>query len=406
MNIGNKLKAKREEKQMTQQQVAEIIFRDKTTISKIENGNGSYQIKTIQAIADAIDCEVRIDILDKNIGTDLLNRPTLINEQDFNLEIKEKAGYVYEEIQKSLENLFSKKEFSIWDLFSNFYKSRYKRIILAEIQNKVINELLKNDPDNFTENDAIVIKINSDYENLFLDAATSLSYDEILLDDYGFEKGWSTSVITDGCILRGDYAYISLSDIFIKHSDKKIILKSIQKNNNDKIQKAENYLEKNPNGFPFICYLPDRENNLNNNTIQVEYDNDEINTIYGKIVYAWKEEDAVEQYLKSINNSVISNYFYNYLKEDIIERLYYDEMDYQLFENGKDVKDGFEEITHLIDTESEKEYKSQASELLTLDMLFQLLGKENIMKIFIDENKYDVICFMSDRDREMYNFIM
>ena len=81
-------------------------------------------------------------------------------------------------------------------------------------------------------------------------------------------------------------------------------------------------------------------------------------------------------------------------------------MDYQLFENGKDVKDGFEEITHLIDTESEKEYKSQASELLTLDMLFQLLGKENIMKIFIDENKYDVICFMSDRDREMYNFIM
>lgn len=403
MNIGKKIKIQRENRHMTQQQVADILRKDVTAISKIENGNGSNQIQTIKDIAAAMDCEVKIDIIPKNIGTELLDRPSIIDETAFELNLEEKAQYIHQEIKNSIE---SKKEYSIWDLFSNIRGPRYKGIILAEIQNTIIDSLLKNNLDDLTEKDVAVISIDSDYENLLIDAVMSLSHHEVFFDDYGFENGWSHSNISSVCVLKDHCGYVSFTEFFIKNDEKRRILKNIQKNNSDKIRAAEIYLETNSNGFPFICFLADRDDKTSNHSIEIGYNDNEINTLCGRIVYAWSKDEAIKQYLNTLDDYRMMDYFKNYLVEDIVEKIYYGEMYYELLVNGKDIQQAFEDTLKVIDTENEEEFKADASELLTLDRVFQILGRENLRKVFAIENEFEVVYFMDDKTKEIYDFVL
>lgn len=406
MNIGKKIKMQREIRHMTQQQVADISGKDVTAISKIENGNGSHQIQTIKDIAAAMDCEVKIDIIPKNTGTELLGRLSIIDETDFELDFEEKAKYVHQEIKNSIKSISTKKEYSKWDFFSNIRGPRYKGIILTEVQNTIIDALLKKNIDDLTEKDAVAISINSDYEDLLIDVVMSLSYREVFLDDYGFENGWSISNISSACVLNDHCGYVTFTDFFIEQPEKKGILRSIQKNNSDKIRIAETYLETNSNGFPFICFLIDRDDKSSDNSIKIGYYGDEINTLCGKIVYAWSKDEAIKQYLNTLDDYTMMDYFKNHLVEDIIERIYYDEMYYELLVNGKDIQQTFEDTLKVIDAENKEEFKAYASELLTIDRVFQLLGRENLRKVFAIENEFEVVCFMDDKDKEIYDFVM
>lgn len=405
MNIGKKIKIQRKNRHMTQQQVADIAGKDVTAVSKLENGNGSHQIQTLKDIAAAMNCYVRIDIIPKNIGTELLDCSSIADELAYELDFEEKAQYVHQEIKNSIESISTKK-YSIWDFFSNIRGPRYKGIILAEIQNTIIDSLLKKNIDDLTEKDAVVISINSDYEDLLIDAVMSLSYREVFLDDYGFENGWSISNISSACVLKDHRGYVSFTDFFIEQPEKSVILKSIQENNSDKIRKAETYLETNSNGFPFICFLTDRDDKTSDNTIEIGYYGDEINTLYGKIVYAWSKDEAIKQYLNTLDDYIMMDYFKKHLVEDIIERIYYEEMYYELLVNGKDIQQSFEDTLKVIDTENEEEFKAYASELLTIDRVFQLLGRENLRKVFAIENEFEVVCFMDDKDKEIFDFVL
>ena len=102
----------------------------------------------------------------------------------------------------------------------------------------------------------------------------------------------------------------------------------------------------------------------------------------------------------------MKDYFGKHLVEDIIERIYYEEMYYELLVNGKDIQQKFEDTLKVIDTENEEEFKAYASELLTIDRVFQLLGRENLRKVFAIENEFRVVCFMDDKDKEIYDFIL
>ena len=100
------------------------------------------------------------------------------------------------------------------------------------------------------------------------------------------------------------------------------------------------------------------------------------------------------------------DYFKNHLVEDIIERIYYGEMYYELLVNGKDIQQAFEDTLEVIDTENEEEFKAYAAELLTLDRVFQILGRENLRKVFAIENEFEVVCFMDDKTKEIYDFVL
>ena len=134
MNIGKKIKIQREIRHMTQQQVADILGKDVTAVSKIENGNGSHQIQTIKDIAAAMDCEVKIDIIPKNTGTELLCRLPIIDETDFELDFEEKAHYVHQGIKNSIESISTKKEHSIWDFFLIFGDRDIKELFLLKFR--------------------------------------------------------------------------------------------------------------------------------------------------------------------------------------------------------------------------------------------------------------------------------
>ena len=165
-------------------------------------------------------------------------------------------------------------------------------------------------------------------------------------------------------------------------------------------------LETNSNGFPFICFLTNKDYKTSDNTIEIEYYDNEINRLTGELVYAWSKDEAIKQYLNTLDDYIMMDYFNHHLVEDIIERIYYEEMYYELLVNGKDIQQTFEDIFEVIDAESEKEFKAYASELLTIDRVFQLLGRENLRRVFAIENEFDVVCFMDDKNKEIYDFVM
>ena len=68
MDINKELKKRREEMKMTQKELAELIHKDATTISKLEHGDGlHHQIQTVKDWAAALGCELKIDIYDHSV---------------------------------------------------------------------------------------------------------------------------------------------------------------------------------------------------------------------------------------------------------------------------------------------------------------------------------------------------
>lgn len=407
MDINKELKKRREEMKMTQKELAELIHKDATTISKLEHGDGlHHQIQTVKDWAAALGCELKIDIIPKN----LFVKNAINDKPEYDLRLEKKGEKIHQKIKNAVEELISgNEELSLSDFYDMLHTPKYKTIVLAEIQNSIIDQLLMQNLVDLSGKDALVVYLaDSDNADLLIDAVTSLCYEDKTFDDYGFNIISSYHRVVSGCIHNGDgVCMFCFSDSFLETADKCSYLTTIKEINEEKNEIAEAYLEKNPNGFPFVCFLADRDNKTNDNTITLdyEYDSRTPNPLFGKIIYAYTQEEAVNQFLYSLDNFEYEDYIKNHLVEDIIERVFFSELDYESLDNGSAIQHELDDILKEIETEDEEEFKTAASRLLTLDRLYKLLGPENIRKVFVQENQYDVICFLDAKSKQIYDFI-
>ncbi len=407
MDINKELKKRREQMKMTQKELAESIHKDATTISKLENGDGlHHQIKTIKDWAAALGCELKIDIIPQN----LFVKDSTNDMLKYDLELDKNGEKIREEIKKSFEKIVSGNEnLSLSDFYDMLHGPKFKKIVLTEIQNTIIDQLLMQNLADLSGKDAMVVYLaDSDNADLLIDAVMSLSFEEQTFDDYGFITTVSYSSVVSGCIHNGNgICAFCFSESFIKTANKRSFLTKIKEDNNEKNKITEAYLEKNPNGFPFVCFLADRDNKTNDYTIMLdyEYDSPTPNLLYGKIIYAFTQEEAVNQFLNSLDSFEYENYIKNHLVEDIIEKVFFSELDYKLLDNGSAIQHELDVILKQIGTDDEEEYKNAASRLLTLDRLYTLLGPQNCRKVFVNENKYNVICFLESEAKQIYDFV-
>lgn len=67
MTIGEKIKAKRNEKKITQDQLAELCgLSSKRVIYDYESGRINVSLKVLHKIAEALDCDLEISLKNKN----------------------------------------------------------------------------------------------------------------------------------------------------------------------------------------------------------------------------------------------------------------------------------------------------------------------------------------------------
>lgn len=59
VEIGNKIKAVRQEKKITVRQLGEMCDMDYSSLSRLENGQRNFYILTLKAIADALKVKVK-----------------------------------------------------------------------------------------------------------------------------------------------------------------------------------------------------------------------------------------------------------------------------------------------------------------------------------------------------------
>ncbi len=66
VNLGKRIKKLRKARSMTQEQLAELIFMDVTTLSKIETGKNYPQPETIEKLAQAFNVRIQdLFLIDK-----------------------------------------------------------------------------------------------------------------------------------------------------------------------------------------------------------------------------------------------------------------------------------------------------------------------------------------------------
>lgn len=408
MNIGKRIKIERVKKGMTQQQLADTLCKDSSAISKIENGDESNQINTIKEIAAALDCNLKIDLVPRNIGEEVLDRPQFIDGNSIGLEIAEEAQQIRSQIQEGIESFKNTEGFSIVSLLEHLEGPRYIGLIRSEIQNILIDEILKRDLDELSDNDALIISVKSDYEDLadlIFDSVQTLFYEEKHMDEYGFLAEFSTSTLVTQSTRDEHRGHFVFSEFYLKCSDKEAILRKIQDYNTKKINEAESYLNEHADGFPFVCFLASDICNAEGNYFSHINERDEVNLLPGDIIYAWDKAEAIDIFLESMDEMEIMDWLEHNLIDTLIDRIYEDEMYYEELIDGEIIKNKIDDILRNISQSSESEYKSRAAELLTNDTLFRILKKDNLKKIFVEENRYEVICYLPARDEEIYRFV-
>ncbi len=398
MDVGQKIKSIRESKSITQKQIADAMKKDVSVVSKVENGHGHNQVQTLSEYADALNCTLVVDIREKNDIQRLIGHE-LDDEFDFTLDLSNKASEIENETQEILANIAND-----FNPKSCLKKSVYKELVLAKVQNIIIEKILKHSLDEITSESTIDVIATDDSIHLLLDAVTHLSFTRFHYDDLGFEIGWETTTIIDRGLSKKNNVYAIFTDFFINSSNKKEILESIKNSNSEMIRKAEIYLDENDKGFPFFCFLRDR--NDSNNNITLYYSDDEINSLCGKVIFGWDQAEAVHKFLTSVDDEVLRNYASQFFLEDLIASYYYDDLDYKLFSDGQRIKNDLDKIFNAIQADDDQKFIELASNVLSVEMAFDILGRENYLKFFVRENKDDVVCFLSDEDQEIYDFVL
>ena len=87
MNIGKCIVGRRKERHLSQEQLAEMADISQTHISKIELGKDNPSLDLLERIANALDCDLFIDLVPRGSATIYIT-PEIETEQ---IEIKETA---------------------------------------------------------------------------------------------------------------------------------------------------------------------------------------------------------------------------------------------------------------------------------------------------------------------------
>ena len=403
VSIGAKLRDERKKKGLTQQQLADKIWKDKSVISKIETGGEAHQVRTIKEIAEALGCTVQVGLVPRSMGADLLERPKIDVDNKIDLGVSDEAPRIHTQIIDDIKS-YTSGEHSMLDTLMHIRGPRYRGLILADVQISLIDKILSLDLDVLTPDNALVVRVNDkDIAELVFDAAAYLLYEEVYYDDFGFESGYERAVVIVESTQNEYCGKFVFSEFFLLNPDKKSLLQKIQDSNKRKIEEAESYLDHHAGGFPFVCfYAP----NAIDNCISLQYLHDEINMFPGDIVYAWEAEEATGKFLETVDDAIISDWLDENLTNILIDRLYYDDMYYDDLIDGNDIKKRVEAILGNNPKLDEASYKLHATERLTKDALFILFGKKNLKKIFVRECAYDVICYLPPKDDEIYRFVM
>ena len=404
MNINIKIKNERIKKGMTQQQLADKIHKDKSVISRIENGDESNQLNTIKEYAKALDCNIQIKLIPHNIGTDILERQQLIGEDIVGLGISEEASQIKQKILSDIESITEQGDLTIMDVLLRLQGTKYSGIVMADVQCLIIDKIINLGPEKFTENDALVIRVNTDCEDvadLIFDAALNLRYEEKFIDSYGFECGFRIGNLFTDRIQEQNSGCFVLGDSFIQCNDKKTLLVTIKEKIKLKTKEAETYIESHPDGFPFVCFL---KNDIFEN-IDLYFE-DEINLLPGVVINSWNKNDATNKFLRMVDDDTLREWLEHHLVETIIDRIYDGEMNYDDFIDGHKIKLKINNIIGNIQKNRRDDYKVEAAKLLQKEIVMKIFGKDNLLKIFADENFYEVICFLPQKDLEMYKFLV
>lgn len=134
MSFGDNIKKQRRMKNLTQQQLGDLINKNIRTIQKYEKGDTTPSVDVLNDIANALDIDINVLTNTNDDKEDKLNKYK-------EYAIKDKFLYYDKMNPKELEEMYLMKIKSL----ENANKTLESLITLHEIQDKMLNEVLPND---------------------------------------------------------------------------------------------------------------------------------------------------------------------------------------------------------------------------------------------------------------------
>ena len=134
MSFGDNIKKQRRMKNLTQQQLGDLINKNIRTIQKYEKGDTTPSIDVLNDIANALDIDINVLTNTNDDKEDKLNKYK-------EYAIKDKFLYYDKMNPKDMEEMYLMKIKSL----ENANKTLESLITLHEIQDKMLNEVLPND---------------------------------------------------------------------------------------------------------------------------------------------------------------------------------------------------------------------------------------------------------------------
>lgn len=134
MSFGDNIKKQRRMKNLTQQQLGDLINKNIRTIQKYEKGDTTPSIDVLNDIANALDIDINVLT---NINDDKEDKLNKYKEY----AIKDKFLYYDKMNPQEMEEMYLMKIKSL----ENANKTLESLITLHEIQDKMLNEVLPND---------------------------------------------------------------------------------------------------------------------------------------------------------------------------------------------------------------------------------------------------------------------
>ena len=297
--IGNKIKQARIERGLTQEELADRSYIDRSSISRVENDKHDITIGTLEHIVKALDGELHIEILNVPKGK--------IKTQEYTIKVLqvEACDKHPVEMPKSLD---------ILEMLNQITAPRippshktcvwlWERILEAGVLEKKPN--------------AIKITIESEEETALLDCVDSLMFlnEEIYADDnpLGVPKLCGIRRIVDSINVTPE-----TNEIVINLADAKnyteIVKKGIKREKN-KIKESEKYFEEHNHTFAYLVY--ESSASLPNNILDLDAPFDFVN--------ASSPAEALQKYLEVDKDDRMLSYFDYYFVEDFCRRSFWDE---------------------------------------------------------------------------------